>query len=99
MDYKISKKAAAELTGLLTERDDQQLLCEIHRAKARGQEGDDQAFGKMLACKLRVLQADNTLCREFGILMAPVDKLEAQTADYFEMLRSWQKRNQSEVAA
>jgi len=95
----ISKKAAAYLTELLKKKDIQQILFEIHREKAYSPEGDDQAFGKMLECKLSILQIDSTLCREFGIELEPVSKLDERTDEYFKMLQSWEKRNQIEVVA
>ena len=92
MKYKISKKAAAELTRILRDRDSDEILYNWYGRKATAND-DDQASCMSLKARVRWLCADIKLCKEFGIESADLKTLEKSLLDYEDMVDTWRQRN------
>lgn len=101
MQHKISKKAAAELTRLLRDKEYAAVLIEWANEKRTGPaaEFDDKALGQILTNKVWILEIDIQLFYEFGIGRTSIEILEERLADYQDMVRSWEKRNMAREVA
>ena len=87
MNYKISKKAAAELKDLLASKDTANILYQWYLDQERdGWEVTPSLMAKRIQAKLRVLQIEIRLHEEFGIELFTIEQLNEWIADYSEML-------------
>jgi hypothetical protein len=93
MNYKISKKAATELRGLLARKDTANILYEWYREQERdGFDVEPHLMAKRIEAKIQVLEIEIRLHEEFGIELHSMSNLIEWLADYNEMLDSVARR-------
>ena len=99
MNYKISKKAAAELRELLVSKDTANILYQWYVDQERdGWDVDPHLMVKRIEAKIQVIEIEVRLLEEFGIAMFEEDYLAASLAEYRKILESVERNMTWEVA-
>ena len=93
MNYKISKKAAAELKDLLASKDTANILYQWYVDQERdGWDVEPHLMAKRIQAKIQVIEIEIRLHDEFGIALFDMDHLNASLDGYNEMLDSVARR-------
>ena len=100
MDYKISKKAAAELKELLVIKDTANILYQWYLDQEKETDlCDPSLIVKRIASKIQVIEIEIRLLEDFGIAMFEQDQLTVSLADYRKMLESVERNIARDEAA